>query len=102
MLLAVPIRRGPRALHQRTSLRFACASRLATWSTCSLRVPSVVYGFGASSRWLPVLHPIADHLSSWLSGHPVIGAVFAGPFFGPSYFAAGSLASIVLDRPAGS
>jgi len=43
-----------------------------------------------------VLHPIADHLSSWLSGIPVIGAVFAGPFFGPSYFAAGIVLAIMV------
>ena len=43
-----------------------------------------------------MLHPIADHLSSWLGGIPVIGAVFAGPFFGPSYFAAGIVLAIMV------
>ena len=59
-------------------------------------VPSVVYGFWGIFALLPVLHPIADNLSSWLSPIPVVGRVFNGPFFGPSYFAAGIVLAIMV------
>jgi phosphate transport system permease protein len=62
----------------------------------ALYITDVVYGFWGIFALLPVLHPIADHLSSWLGGVPVVGAVFAGPFFGPSYFAAGIVLAIMV------
>lgn len=59
-------------------------------------IPSVVYGFWGIFALLPVLKPVGDFLSDTLGPIPVIGAVFAGPFFGPSYFAAGIVLSIMI------
>ena len=59
-------------------------------------VPSVVYGFWGIFALIPAIRPIANDLSSALSGVPVIGAVFAGPFFGPAYFTAGVVLAIMI------
>jgi phosphate transport system permease protein len=59
-------------------------------------IPSVVYGFWGIFALLPALAPIGTGLSTALGGLPVIGAVFAGPFFGPSYFAAGIVLAIMV------
>jgi phosphate transport system permease protein len=59
-------------------------------------VPSVVYGFWGIFALLPALHPVADFLISTLGNIPGIGAVFAGPFFGVSYFAAGVVLAIMV------
>jgi phosphate transport system permease protein len=59
-------------------------------------IPSVVYGFWGIFALLPALAPIGTGLSSTLGGLPVIGPVFAGPFFGPSYFAAGIVLAIMV------
>jgi phosphate transport system permease protein len=59
-------------------------------------VPSVVYGFWGIFALMPAIHPIADDLSSWLGGVPLIGGAFAGPFFGPSYFVAGIVLAIMV------
>lgn len=59
-------------------------------------VPSVVYGFWGIFALIPALRPIADFLVSVLGAIPGIGVVFAGPFFGVSYFAAGVVLAIMV------
>jgi phosphate transport system permease protein len=59
-------------------------------------IPSVVYGFWGIFALLPALHPIVNFLISTLGRIPGIGAVFAGPFFGVSYFAAGLVLAIMV------
>jgi phosphate transport system permease protein len=95
MLLAVPIGVGL-ALYITDVAPTRLRKPLAYMVDLFAAVPSVVYGFWGIFALLPRLHPIADHLTSWLGGIPVIGAVFAGPFFGPSYFAAGIVLSIMI------
>jgi phosphate transport system permease protein len=59
-------------------------------------IPSVVYGFWGIFALLPALHPIVNFLISTLGRIPGVGAVFAGPFFGVSYFAAGLVLAIMV------
>jgi phosphate transport system permease protein len=59
-------------------------------------IPSVVYGFWGIFALIPALHPIVNFLTSTLGNIPVIGAVFAGPFFGVSYFTAGVVLAIMV------
>jgi phosphate transport system permease protein len=59
-------------------------------------VPSVVYGFWGIFALLPALHPVAGFLISTLGNIPGISVVFAGPFFGVSYFAAGVVLAIMV------
>jgi phosphate transport system permease protein len=59
-------------------------------------VPSVVYGFWGIFALIPAIRPIANDISSALSGVPVVGSVFAGPFFGPAYFTAGIVLAIMI------
>jgi phosphate transport system permease protein len=95
MLLAVPVAVGL-ALYITDVAPPRLRKPLAYVVDLFAAVPSVVYGFWGIFALLPALHPIADNLSSWLSGIPVIGKVFTGPFFGPSYFAAGIVLSIMV------
>jgi phosphate transport system permease protein len=59
-------------------------------------IPSVVYGFWGIFALLPALKPIGDGLAGTLGSVPVLGKAFAGPFFGPSYFAAGIVLAIMV------
>lgn len=59
-------------------------------------IPSVVYGFWGIFALIPALQPIGNTLTELLGGIPVVGKVFAGPFFGPSYFAAGIVLAIMI------
>ncbi len=59
-------------------------------------VPSVVYGFWGIFALIPALHPVVNFLIPTLGGIPGIGVVFAGPFFGVSYFAAGVVLAIMV------
>jgi phosphate transport system permease protein len=95
MLLAVPVAVGL-ALYITDIAPQRLRKPLAYVVDLFAAVPSVVYGFWGIFALLPVLHPIADNLTSWLGGIPVIGEVFAGPFFGPSYFAAGIVLAIMV------
>lgn len=95
MLLAVPVAVGL-ALYITDVAPVRLRKPLAYVVDLFAAIPSVVYGFWGIFALLPALHPIADRLSSWLGGIPVIGKVFAGPFFGPSYFAAGIVLSIMV------
>jgi phosphate transport system permease protein len=95
MLLAVPVAVGL-ALYITDVAPVRLRKPLAYVVDLFAAVPSVVYGFWGIFALLPVLHPIADHLTSWLGGIPVVGEVFAGPFFGPSYFAAGIVLAIMV------
>jgi phosphate transport system permease protein len=58
-------------------------------------IPSVVYGFWGVFALVPVLNPIGRALTQ-LSGIPVVGAVFRGPFFGYSTFSAGVVLAIMV------
>jgi phosphate transport system permease protein len=95
MLLAVPVAVGL-ALYITDIAPMRLRKPLAYVVDLFAAVPSVVYGFWGIFALLPALRPIADNLSSWLGGIPVVGAVFAGPFFGPSYFAAGIVLAIMV------
>lgn len=95
MLLAIPIAMGL-ALYTTDVAPMRLRKPLAYTIDLFAAVPSVVYGFWGIFALLPVLHPIADNLSSWLSPIPVVGTVFNGPFFGPSYFAAGIVLAIMV------
>jgi phosphate transport system permease protein len=59
-------------------------------------IPSVVYGFWGIFALVPALYPIVRFLTSTLGRVPVIGSVFAGPFFGLSYFTAGLILAIMV------
>jgi phosphate transport system permease protein len=95
MLLAVPVAVGL-ALYITDVAPVRLRKPLAYLVDLFAAVPSVVYGFWGIFALLPALLPIGEHISNWLDGVPVIGAVFAGPFFGPSYFAAGIVLSIMI------
>ncbi|WP_051756962.1 phosphate ABC transporter permease subunit PstC [Nocardia sp. NRRL WC-3656] len=58
-------------------------------------IPSVVYGFWGVFALIPFIHPVGEKLTA-LSGIPVIGWAFRGPFFGYSVFAAGIVLSIMV------
>jgi phosphate transport system permease protein len=59
-------------------------------------IPSVVYGFWGIFALIPAIRPIGDWLANTFNGVPVLGTVFAGPFFGVSYFTAGVVLSIMV------
>jgi phosphate transport system permease protein len=59
-------------------------------------IPSVVYGFWGIFALIPALLPVGAFLTSTLGSVPVIGAVFAGPYFGVSYFTAGVVLAIMV------
>ena len=95
MLLAVPVAVGL-ALYITDVAPTRFRKSLAYLVDLFAAVPSVVYGFWGIFALLPALHPVADFLIRVFGGIPVIGAFFAGPFFGPSYFAAGIVLSIMI------
>jgi phosphate transport system permease protein len=59
-------------------------------------IPSVVYGFWGIFALIPALIPVGDFLTSTLGRVPVIGALFAGPYFGVSYFTSGVVLAIMV------
>ena len=59
-------------------------------------VPSVVYGFWGIFALMPAIRPVANFIEDTLGSVPGIGPVFAGPFFGPSYFVAGLVLAIMI------
>lgn len=59
-------------------------------------IPSVVFGFWGIFALIPALQPIVSFLTSTLGKIPGIGTVFAGPFFGLSYFTAGVILAIMV------
>jgi phosphate transport system permease protein len=59
-------------------------------------IPSVVFGFWGIFALIPAVQPIVSFLTSTLGKVPGIGAVFAGPFFGLSYFTAGIILAIMV------
>lgn len=59
-------------------------------------IPSVVYGFWAVFALVPALRPAGDLLAGSLGRLPVVGAVFAGPFYGYSYLAAGAVLAVMV------
>jgi phosphate transport system permease protein len=95
MLLAVPVAVGL-ALYITDVAPPRLRKPLAYLVDLFAAVPSVVYGFWGIFALMPAIHPIADDLSGWLGGIPVVGGVFAGPFFGPSYFVAGIVLAIMV------
>lgn len=59
-------------------------------------IPSVVYGFWGIFALIPAILPIGTWLTDHLGTVPVVGAVFAGPFFGVSYVTAGLVLAIMV------
>ncbi|MEV7088052.1 phosphate ABC transporter permease subunit PstC [Streptomyces sp. NPDC093085] len=59
-------------------------------------IPSVVYGFWGIFALIPALKPFGTWAATTFDGVPVLGTVFAGPFFGVSYFAAGVVLAIMV------
>jgi phosphate transport system permease protein len=59
-------------------------------------IPSVVYGFWAIFALIPALRPVGALLDGTLGRVPVVGRVFAGPFYGCSYQAAGIVLAIMV------
>src|SRR5579875_3813544 len=59
-------------------------------------IPSVVFGFWGIFALIPALQPVVSFLIATLGKVPVIGGVFAGPFFGLSYFTAGIVLAIMV------
>ena len=59
-------------------------------------IPSVVYGFWGIFALVPAIKPIGQFVTETLGKAPVIGPVFAGPFFGVSYFTAGLVLAIMI------
>lgn len=59
-------------------------------------IPSVVFGFWGIFALIPALRPVGTFLTTALGPIPVIGAIFAGPFFGVSYFTAGIVLAIMV------
>jgi phosphate transport system permease protein len=59
-------------------------------------IPSVVYGFWGIFALVPALKPVVKFLTNTLGKVPGIGGVFAGPFFGVSYFTAGVILAIMV------
>jgi phosphate transport system permease protein len=95
MLLAVPVAVGL-ALYITDVAPLRLRKPLAYLVDLFAAIPSVVYGFWGIFALMPAIHPIADGLSRWLGGVPLIGGAFAGPFFGPSYFVAGLVLAIMV------
>jgi len=69
---------------------------LATIVDLLAAIPSVVFGFWGIFALIPALKPIGTALTESLGRIPVIGVVFAGPFFGVSYFTAGIILAIMV------
>jgi phosphate transport system permease protein len=59
-------------------------------------VPSVVYGFWGIFAFKPALMPVGIFLAATLGRAPLIGFLFAGPFFGLSYLAAAVILAIMV------
>jgi phosphate transport system permease protein len=59
-------------------------------------VPSVVYGFWGVFALIPAIRSPANGINNSIGKIPVIGGVFAGPFFGVSYIAAGLVLAIMV------
>lgn len=59
-------------------------------------IPSVVYGFWGIFALIPALKPIGTAINNSIGKIPVIGPIFAGPFFGVSYFTAGIILAIMV------
>jgi phosphate transport system permease protein len=59
-------------------------------------IPSVVYGFWGIFALIPALKPIGTDINNSVGKLPVVGEVFAGPFFGVSYFTAGIILAIMV------
>lgn len=59
-------------------------------------IPSVVYGFWGIFALIPAIKPVGQFLTQTLGSIPVIGALFAGPFFGVSYLTAALVLAIMI------
>ncbi len=59
-------------------------------------VPSVVYGFWGIFAFIPAFRPVGTWLADNVGTKPVIGPLFAGPFFGVSYLVAGLVLAIMV------
>jgi phosphate transport system permease protein len=59
-------------------------------------IPSVVYGFWGIFALIPAVRRAGVWVSRTLGTAPVIGPLFAGPFFGVSYLVAGLVLAIMI------
>ena len=59
-------------------------------------VPSVVYGFWGIFALIPAIRPVVLSLEGPVGSIPVIGNLFAGPFFGFSYITASLVLAIMV------
>jgi phosphate transport system permease protein len=59
-------------------------------------IPSVVYGFWGIFALIPAIKPVGNAVTDAVGKVPVIGPVFAGPFFGVSYVTAGIILAIMV------
>ena len=93
MVIAVPVAIAVASTSPICHQRYF-ADRCRRWSTCSRRSQAWSTAFGGCSR-VPALGPIGRGLTS-VSGIPLIGWLFQGPFFGYSVFAAGVVLAIMV------
>lgn len=74
--------------------------RLRTWLSYLVdllaAIPSVVYGFWGIFALIPAIKPIGTAVTNTVGRVPVIGPLFAGPFFGVSYVTAGLILAIMV------
>ena len=95
MLIAVPVSIGVAAfITQVCPIRFR--RTLSAVTDLLAAVPSVVYGFWGIFALLPALRPFASFFEGTFGKIPVVGAFFAGPFFGFSYLAASVVLAIMI------
>lgn len=95
MVLAVPVSVAV-ALFLTEIGPFAVRRTLAHAVDLLAAIPSVVYGFWAVFALIPTLRPLGGLLSETVGRVPVVGALFAGPFYGYSYLAAGIVLAIMV------
>ena len=59
-------------------------------------IPSVVYGFWGIFAFVPAIKPFGVFATETLGSLPLVGPLFAGPFFGVSYLTAGLVLAIMI------
>lgn len=95
MIIAVPLAIGA-ALVITEVAPYRLRRPLSSMVDLLAAVPSVVYGFWGIFALIPAIKPVLTFLTTTLGEVPVIGVVFAGPFFGVSYFTAGLVLAIMV------
>src|SRR5690625_1609963 len=60
-------------------------------------IPSIIYGMWGLSVFVPLFQQyVQPHMIDWVTGVPVLNAVFSGPPFGIGLFTAGLIVSIMI------